>query len=247
MKPIELIKVDKRSNYPIFQQLFMSIFYLILNRQLEHYQSLPSIERLSKHLSIDQKEVDQAYQLLVDNHFIDKGDKGYFVSYVEISSDLFAKNSTLSESILKSGKKPSNKLISAKKIKGTPDIYGRSNFDKTESLFEIKRIFFADNIPVFIVTTYISLARLPKLDEYYNEETPIYQIYKEKYNIDYSDSHRHIKVIALSAKDAKIFNDVPGTATFLTTYYFSDQHARQIGYAEIITSSHFAFTIDIDI
>ena len=247
MKTLEMIKIDKRSNNPISHQIFMSIFFLILNGQFTNYTEIPSTVSLAKHLNVEEKHVLEAYSTLTANHFISKNDHGYYVSYVEINSDLFAQNSSLSQSILNSGKTPSNKLLSAKLIKASDKLYVKSKFDKNERLFEMIRVFYANEIPIFIVTSYVSLNRLPKFNEYYNENTPLYKIYKNYYNLDYHDSNRNIKVVALSSKDATIFNEVPGTATFLTTYYFYDQHKRQIGYAEIITSSHFAFTINIDI
>ncbi len=244
---LEQIKIDKRSNYPITDQIFLSIFNLIMSNQLPNFSDLPSIEDLSKTLNIKPSYVEEAYHLLDKYQYIKKVDNRYFIAYYEINSELFSQKSSISKSIIQSGQTPSSKFIHGKKVKMSSDFYEHSKFDKVEPIYEIKRLFYADQMPVLILTTYLSLLKLPNFDKYYDGTKPLYEVLKTFYGISFNDTKRHIKVVNMPSKNASLLNELPGTATFLTSYNFLDQNDSFIGYAEIMTSSHYAFSFDISI
>jgi len=78
------LKIDKRSNVPIFVQLLNSIKYLVASRQLAAGDRLPSVRKLALELQINPNTVDKAYISLENEGFIsiEKG-RGTFVRDVQ--------------------------------------------------------------------------------------------------------------------------------------------------------------------
>jgi GntR family transcriptional regulator len=85
------LKIDKRSNLPIFVQLLNSVKFLIASGQLTAGDRLPSVRKLARELEINPNTVDKAYINLESEGFIviEKG-RGTFVRRTtpfEVSND----------------------------------------------------------------------------------------------------------------------------------------------------------------
>ncbi len=246
-KAFEQIKIDKRSNSSIPTQIFLSLFNLIKDNKLQNLTVMPQIDKLADYLNVDPQDVKRAYDFLIENQYIKQDQNRFLVSYTEINTELISKTNSITKSIIASGHTANIEFIYGRKIKPPVEFFEQSNYDRNEPIYEIKRLFKADNLPIIVIRTYISLLRLPEFDKLYDGVMPFDDFLQKQYGILYRDSKRHMKVIKMPTKDAQLLNELPGTATFLTSLNFIDQNESVIGYSEIITSSHFAFSFHIPI
>lgn len=247
MSLIDIIKIDKRSNSPIYDQISMSLYDLITSGDIRDNTVLPEPNLLANHFNIDPSDVLNAYQILIDNHFIKKMENQYLVSYFQVNHDIFSLNESLFDSILKTEKKAHHTLISAKEIKPKPEFFEKSKYHPSEKIYEIKRVFYVDQLPIFISTTYLSLTRIPNFKEIFTDDMLFIPFYKKYFKLEQTKSTRRIKIINLSKEDATILNELEGTASYFTSYHYYDDLGELYSYAEVVTSSHFGFTINIDI
>ncbi|MFA6800492.1 MAG: UTRA domain-containing protein [Acholeplasmataceae bacterium] len=244
---LDLIKIDKRFNSHKSDQIFMAILDLIKNKVIKNCDILPNPADLANHLNLCVCHVEEAYKLLAEYHYIKKENENYIIYNFEINSNLFTHHGDLEETIISAGKTPSTQLLYAKNFKTDEKFYEQSKYEKNEQIFEIKHLFCGDGIPVFIVYTYISLTRFPDFKEIFIDTPPFSEAFNAHYNFIDVHSLRHIKVIPMPQKESKLLNELPGTAVYMGACYFYDENEKQVGYLEIITSSHFSFTFDIPI
>ncbi len=247
MNLMDNIKIDKRSNSPIYDQISMSLYDLITSGELRDNTILPEPQLLAHHLGIDPFEVLNAYQILIDNHFIKKIELQYVVSYFQVNHDIFSLSESLFDSISKTQKEAHHALISAKEIKPKPEFFEKSKYHPSEKIYEIKRVFYVDQLPIFISSTYLSLTRIPNFKDIFKDDMLFIPFYKTYFKLENSKSTRRIKIINLSKEDAHILGELEGTASYFTSYHYYDDLGELFSYAEVVTSSHFGFTINIDI
>lgn len=247
MEILKTITVDKRSKISPQDQIFMFLFKHILSHDLNYHEVLPAPDALAKHLDVAIFEVEHAYHLLSIHKFIDLVDDQYIVTYIEIENLLLSSMMTINDSIKALHKTPSMKLVYAKKIQPDQSFFDRSSYLTNESIYEVKRIFYADAKVIGVMSNYISLTRFPDFIKHYSEERTLYELFSSAYKLHMTRSNRILKAISLSPSEAALLNDKPHTATFKTFSKLYDQYHRMISYAEFITSNDFAYTFKINI
>ncbi len=248
MEILKNIHIDNRSSQPIADQIFLYIYDLIISKAIAYTEKLPSIKTLSESLNVDKNQVEKAYRMLIENTLIELDeDQTYFVSYIEVENHFISSLMTVFNSIEKLGKTPSEKILETKKIKPSADFFKRSSYNPDESIYLIKRIFYADQKPLGIMCNYISLSRYPDFFKHYQNYQNIYDVFKNIYKIKSFKSNRLLSIISLSKKEALLLLEQPQTATYKTISKLLDDKEQLLSYAEFITSSHFALSISYHI
>ena len=95
---VELIKLSKTSDQPLYLQLYNQLHEMIKNRQIPADYKLPPIRKLAKKLGINNVTVVNAYKLLESDGLVySKIGSGTYVTDLE-NKELFEGNSVLEES-----------------------------------------------------------------------------------------------------------------------------------------------------
>jgi len=95
---VELIKLSKTSDQPLYLQLYNPLHEMIKNRQITADYKLPPIRKLAKKLGINNVTVVNAYKLLESDGLVySKIGSGTYVTDLE-NKELFEGNSVLEES-----------------------------------------------------------------------------------------------------------------------------------------------------
>lgn len=112
----------------------------------------------------------------------------------------------------KLGKKPSSEILGFELIKANEKIAIKLGINKDENIYKILRLRIADGVPMMLEFTYLPEYRFLKLQDKILRERPMYDIFREKYNVSITKAKESFKPVLINKNDAKILNVKDGTA-----------------------------------
>lgn len=179
--------IDKRSPVPAYYQLRNIILEKIKSGEYSSGNPIPSERELSEKLNISRMTVRQAInQLVAENILYREKGRGTFVS----RSKFEQKNiMSFSDLVKKRGLVPNTKVLRFEIVEPPLDVKEMLELDSNDSIYYLKRLRIASDIPVGIEEDFIPERYCPGLDEY-DLTTSLYKILEEKYHhtISYVDN-----------------------------------------------------------
>lgn len=176
----ELTALDPESQVPLYQQLYDEILHLIEIGVYKEGERIPSEDQLRTRYNVSRITVRNALQRLVeDQYLIRRHGKGTFVAQVAHIESMVAKNS-FTKSCLQMKIEPSTKVVDI-----SIGIAGKREetifqIKQGEKIIVIKRLRYANNIPVMLEVDYFTidfhfmlekdLERIPLQETLYKEK-----------------------------------------------------------------------------
>lgn len=195
--------LNRNSSVPIYYQLKAIIHKRIKSGEYAEGGIIPSERELAKDFSISRMTVRQALnQMVAEGSLVREKGRGTFVAKHKIQQ----KNiSSFSETVRAKGMVPSTKLLYFKKENAEDGVSSILNLSRGNQVYVIKRLRYADDIPVGLEQVFIPVIYCPNL-EGYQLETSLYQLINEKYgiSIDYMDNI--IEASVATADERKLLN-----------------------------------------
>lgn len=196
----------------LYHQLEVELIELINKGELKENDKLPSEREICDQYSVSRTTARQAIGELERKEYVYKvHGKGTFVS-PKVYKQQLLKFYSFTEEMKKLGKKPSSEVLGFKLIKASEKIALKFDMDEEENIYEILRLRIADDIPMMLEFTYLPEARFSDLQENMLRERPMYDVFKEKYNVSITKAKESFKPILINKNDAKILNVEDGTA-----------------------------------
>lgn len=176
--------IDKNSRIPLYAQLIDVIYEKIDNKDLKEGDKLPSERELCDLYDISRATVRQAMMELEKEACIYKvHGKGAYISPKKLNQDL-SKFYSFSEEMKKLGKRPTSKVIGFEIICCSYKISNKLGIQTGDEVYEIKRLRLADEKAIMVETTYIPCYRFPSLKKSELEESAMYEVLRNKYNVE---------------------------------------------------------------
>lgn len=221
---IDNLKIDKRSNYPIASQLVYSIKMILTDQGVNYLDVLPSIQEVSSHLSIRKSDVLEAYDHLIAERYVIKQDDDYVVSYLHLSGEFYLKVIKIYDAIAQMGLKPSFKNILLKKTKLPLDLKAYINHSSKESYFNIKRVFYGNDIPLLVTDAYLPFSKFPEIDKNFSVDHTIYDELQKLYDIKVHKIKKLFTVVNLDKTNSTLLNLAHDVASYQTISIAYDQN-----------------------
>lgn len=142
--------------------------------------------------------------------YTDIGNKSEFTHVISFTKD--AKNRNL---------KSSSKLLFFDLINSPDSIKKKLKIAKNDKLFRIKRIRYADNIPIAIQDSYIIYNNCPNLNDYDLEKNSLYEILENKFKLELAYAKNILSTRISKIDEMKLFGIKKNIAVFIlkqTTY-----------------------------
>jgi GntR family transcriptional regulator len=201
--------LDKNSPIPAYYQLKTMLQNKIQNGEYQEGELIPSERELSENFNISRMTVRQALnQLVVEGLIIREKGRGTFVARRKIEQRNIC---SFSETVKLEGRIPSTKVLRFEKIPASQDICSILDLNKDELIYAIKRLRFADGIPVAIEEVFIPEYYLPGFERF-KLDTSLYRlIYQEYgYSIDFMDNKIEASIATQAEKKLlKIMSALP--------------------------------------
>jgi GntR family transcriptional regulator len=237
--------LDLNSPLPLHYQLREIIRFESLNGDLvDENGKIPTENDLIKRFQVSRITVRQALNTLVEQGFIyrERG-KGTFLKTNQ-AENWSGKLMGFAETIHAAGWKPGAQVMAYGKVKKVTQNVQRKLL--TSSVWELKRLRFADNIPIAIEHSYFP-KRIGKMFEKQDlSSILVYKYIESQPNILLRNGKQFISAKNASLKEAEVLNISEGAAllSIERTIYSADQ--QPIEYLNAIyTPEYFTYLVDL--
>ncbi|RBP42863.1 GntR family transcriptional regulator [Garciella nitratireducens] len=214
---------------PRYLMVIEQIKERIKKEELQPGERLPSETEFSKQLGVSRSTLREALRILEEeNIIIRKHEIGTFVNQKPVFNKGIEELFSITDIIKREGKIPSTKIYFTGYVQAHGNETHKLNLQKEEQVFLVKRVRFADNIPLVYCIDKIPAHLLPK--EYtFQQESILDSLEKIGIIITYAEAE--IKTISYHQKISKIMECDKDTPLLILKQIHYDQHNRPVLYS----------------
>ncbi|MFD2616782.1 GntR family transcriptional regulator [Terrilactibacillus laevilacticus] len=236
--------IDKQSPIPIYYQIEEYIKKMIENKTFNPGEAIPSEREFTEMFEVSRMTIRQALSNLVNQGIlVRKKGKGTFISEGKIEQPLKGLTG-FSEEMEKRGLVPSSQLLEFKILPVPESMTKRLKMGPNQKVYEIKRIRYADQIPMAIETAYVSCDIIKNLHE--EDTLQSFYAYLEKQGLKIGHASQTLEASLVTKEDAKLL-DVPEQSPVLLIErltFLSDHRPLEL-VESIFRADRYKFVIDI--
>lgn len=140
--------------------------------------------------------------------------KGTFIKNEKLNQDLVAITSC-TDDIINMGMKPSKKLLFAEVIPADQARMRKLQLCEGDQVFMVKRVYFADDEPLNLTTTYLPCKLFPGIEEHDFGVESIYHILENEYQTKITKATRTIEAVLAGDEVSRILGIDEGEPTLL--------------------------------
>ncbi|KQL52938.1 GntR family transcriptional regulator [Heyndrickxia shackletonii] len=194
--------IEKDNRLPLYYQLMDIIQGKIERGELKENDRLPSERELCEMYQVSRTTVRQTMQELEKEGFIYKEHgKGSFVAPKVINQSL-VKFYSFTEEMKKVGKIPSSVVVDFQLVPCDAKAAKVLNIPVEDHVYKIIRLRLADDEPMMYETSYLPLVRFPNLRKEDLENIPMYNLFREKYNVVITKANESFKAVMATKEEA---------------------------------------------
>ncbi|MBM7599382.1 GntR family transcriptional regulator [Virgibacillus halotolerans] len=217
------MQLDTTSSIPLHIQLKIMIEKQVIDGTFT--DQIPSERQFMEEYNISRSTVREAINHLVQEGILEKRHgKGTFVSLKPIH-DWLGNLSSTTETILQMGMKPGAKLITH--YTTTPSTYIQERTGFTEAYF-IKRIRYADDIPIGVERHYYPVAIGKELVKYDLDNATLYDLVENELGIQFAAADQTISSGMLLNEDREYLKVPSGSHVLIAERVIKDEEGQII-------------------
>ncbi|MGO4886299.1 GntR family transcriptional regulator [Anaerobacillus sp. MEB173] len=231
---------DNHDHIPIHIQLKKELESKIINGY--YNEKLPSERELMEQYSVSRSTVREAISYLVREGFLEKKHgKGTFVNIKPIQ-DWLGNLSSTTETLKKMGMKPGAKLLNHGIITPSHDI---KHLKEYGDIYFIKRMRYADDIPMAIENHYYPIEIGKKLLEFNLDDATIYDLLEKELNIHLYEAEQTITSGSFNAEDEDYLG-IQHISALISDRMIKDNNGNWVEYYKAFyRSDMYSFTIKL--
>lgn len=200
---VNLKKISTDNRLPLYYQLYDIIVDKIESGIYNENDKLPSERELCEEYDISRATVRRAMVELEKNDYIyKKQGKGVFISSKAFEQDLLSFYS-FTEEMKKIGKVPTSNVIEFQIEKADAKISEILEVELDTEIYKFTRLRLADNLPMMLETTYLPAARFQGLNKELLSNNAMYDIFSDKYNVNFEKAEETFQATAISSEEEK--------------------------------------------
>lgn len=209
-------RLDKNTPIPLYYQLKTILLEDINSGEFSVDAMIPTENELSDMFGISRTTVRQAITELVHEGKLYRiKSKGTFVAQPKINQDFIKRVVSYDESIRRTGRVPSTKLLSCDTVAASEEVAAVLDMRVGEPAIYIQRLRSADGRPVVFVETYLSNERCGFVMDHNLEEEALYSILAKDESTCIRRVSRVIEAIAANTRDAELLEIKRGSPVHL--------------------------------
>jgi GntR family transcriptional regulator len=183
---------EKVLKYSVLKQ---EIIGMINREELKVNDLIPSERELMVKYDMSRITVRKAIEDLVNEGYLYRiQGKGTYIKSDEQTQDLFSITSC-TEDIKRLNMTPSRRVISATVITADKRRARRLQIPDGSLVFQLKRVYYANALPINYTITYIPLNLFPGIEKYNFEVESLYSIMESKYGVKITSAQRTLEAI----------------------------------------------------
>lgn len=204
---------------PLYHKVYEILAKEIDEGKYKPNDQLPTEMELCKMFGVSRITIRQALEQLERARYIyRKLGVGTFVSEKVFQQDL-KKFYSFTDEMIKIGKTPKSIILGFEKIKCDEKIAAKCNIDVSGSVYLMKRLRMADDIPIMLENTYLPAYRFESLTESVFKEHAMYSVFKNRYNVVFSKAIETFQPVLIREDESKLLEVAKGTPGMMIERY----------------------------
>lgn len=228
-----------------YTQLYDILVNKIAAYEWKPHDRMPTEMELCQRYNLSRITVRDALNLLTkDGYIYKKQGKGTFVAVRRIEQKL-TKFYSLREGIAAKGMTPSNKVLSYKTISAAGKVQDVLQLEAGESVYELIRCLYAEEIPYAVETTYIPVSLYPEMTLEMIQNNGLYKT-MQSFNIIPERAVENLKAVPMNREDALLLGVKPYDISIqIVRTTFSQTSIIEYTTA-VVKSDFFSYTVELN-
>lgn len=199
-------QISDSSNKPRYLQIKDHIISMVRSGQLSPGDTLPSESEFCASLGISRTTVRQAMEELVsEGYLIRRRGLGTFVAPKTLPRKI-NRMYNFTEDMLEMGLTPSSRVLQCEVVAATEDLRKKLCLDVGETVFQLKRIRYANGEPILLETTCIPYRLCAGIEKYDFSDRSLYQTLKEEYGLAFFKAVETYRCVTVSSHSAELLD-----------------------------------------
>lgn len=174
---------------------------------------LPTERDLAVRYEVSRETVRQALRELLLEGRLRRQGRGTVVAGPKLEQPLSLASYT--EGVRRQGRRPGRALISLDRFPCSDALAAETGAERGEPMWHMERVLLADDERVGLESTYVSVARAPRLDADFDPDSSFYAYLRERLGIAFGDADERIETVLATPREALLIGTPPALPMLL--------------------------------
>lgn len=225
------MRLNESSLTPLYQQMMEDIKAAIEEGKYTAEEKIPSESELSEYYNVSRITVRRAVEeLCQEGYLVKKQGKGTYVGRQKLRRKLSRVDEAMSfsEMCRRNGQEPSVKCVGREVVPARADEVAFLGLEADARLLAIRRVHYADGVPIELENNLFPLPRFAFLEEE-DLDSSIFELLERKYGIRIGGTEETVVEIARASTSQAQLLEVPmGEPLFDLKNYFVDDQGKPL-------------------
>ncbi|MFE0175688.1 GntR family transcriptional regulator [Streptomyces sp. NPDC059002] len=197
-----------------------------LIEELGDGQPLPTERDLAVRYEVARETVRQALRELLLEGRLRRQGRGTVVAGPKLEQPLSLASYT--EGVRRQGRTPGRNLISLDRFPCPPALAAEIGTEAGEPVWHMERVLLADDERVGLESTYVAVARVPRLDADFEPDSSFYAYLRDGLGISFGDADERIETVLATPREALLIGTPPALPMLLIHRLSRDTAGRPL-------------------
>ncbi|MEU2430443.1 MULTISPECIES: GntR family transcriptional regulator [unclassified Streptomyces] len=174
---------------------------------------LPTERDLAVRFEVSRETVRQALRELLLEGRLRRQGRGTVVAGPKLEQPLSLASYT--EGVRRQGRTPGRHLISLDRFPCPPRLAAESGLERGEPVWHMERVVLADDERMGVESTYVAVARVPRLDTEFDPDSSFYAYLRDRLGIEFGDADERIETVLATPREALLIGTPPALPMLL--------------------------------
>ncbi|MDI3386935.1 GntR family transcriptional regulator [Streptomyces sp. B-S-A8] len=209
--------------------------------ELGEGELLPTERELTVKYGVARETVRQALRELLLEGRLRRAGRGTVVAGPKLEQPLALASYT--EGVRRQGRRPGRTLISLDRFPCPDALAGEIEAERGEPVWHLERVLLADDERVGLESTYVTVARVPRLDVDFDPDSSFYAYLHDELSIGFGAADERIETVLATPREALLIGTPPALPMLLIHRVSRDTEGRRLERVRtLFRGDRFSFT-----